>query len=165
MSLQRLLGAVLTAGGAAAAVGGCYARQQVSQQLTDQRITLPPQQALRTEEQRAALGKWSGETLRTGPQAKAYADQFIAPHVKAMAQGRSYAELGEDVAAAHKQYGKDSPEAAEMVELRTGVMNGELLRGTLLTASAFWTLGTAALGAGAALVLPGVAFLVSKPER
>lgn len=161
MNTQKILAVLLIIAGLGAGGGGWYAHAQVSTQLKEQGIVMPGEESLDTDEQRDALIQWAGETMSTGPQAKAYADHYIADHVATMAGGRTYQEVTNDLTAAQEQYGEDSEEAAELTALKATVFQGETLRSILLTAAAFWTMGTVALWLGVVLLILGVVLLVA----
>ena len=98
------------------------------------------------------LAKYAGQQLTTGDQAKAYADHFIAVHLKEMTGGKTYAQLSAQAQA-------NPTDTALAAKVQT-VFRGETLRGLLLNAYAFGTMGTVAfiaawvtVGTGAALVL------------
>ncbi|MBZ8178414.1 hypothetical protein GP475_08395 [Corynebacterium poyangense] len=135
----RWMSAIVLILGLGLSGGGLYAHNQVSSQLQEQRITMPEESQLPTQEQREALGSWAGQQLTTGPQAKAFADHYVAVHLQQMAGGRTYSEIGED-----------EP------ELKAKVFEGQTVRATLLTAYAFWALGSISLWSGVVLLLLGV---------
>ena len=63
-------------------------------QLVAQKIFFPPKgEAIADPAIKPYLSQYAGQQLTTGPQAKAYADHFIAVHIKEMSGGKSYAEL------------------------------------------------------------------------
>jgi hypothetical protein len=89
----------------------------------------------------------------TGTQAKAYADEFIAVHLKAIGGGKTYSQVSAESVA--------QPANAALAAQAATLFRGETLRGLLLNASAFWTLAEIAwiaaivafVGAGIMLVL------------
>ncbi|HET8599402.1 MAG TPA: hypothetical protein VFL99_03685 [Segeticoccus sp.] len=131
---------------------------QVQQQLSSQKITMPAGPALTTPEMRQHLGQYAGQPMTTGPQAKAYADYYIAAHVAEASGGKSYAQVSTEQMAAAKA-DPTSAQTAKLSELKNTMFMGETLRGLLLYAYAFATIGTiagyAAVGAyvGGVLVL------------
>jgi len=86
-----------------------------------------------------------------GAQAEAYANHFIAVHLKASTGGKTYAQLS--------TLAKASPDDTKLAGQVATAFKGETLRGLLLNAYAFGTMGTiagiAGIGAfiGAALLL------------
>lgn len=108
------------------------------------------------------LQGYAGQAVDNGPKAKAYADQFIATHLKAVAGGKSYAEVS-TAAQANPNDQKVSGQAQSL-------FRGETLRGLLLYAwgwsvvgrIAFWV--AIAAFAGAAVVLVALADGFARPE-
>lgn len=135
---------------------------QVEQQLSDQQITMPSEEAINADEalsddDRAALLPFAGSVMDTGPEARAYADHFILAHMNASTGGETYSSLGGVVREACAE--PDSDACAEANAMRDTAFKGSTLRGLLLYGYAFATMGTiagyAAIGAflGAALFL------------
>jgi hypothetical protein len=83
-----------------------------------------------------------------------YADHFIAVHLKEVGGGKTYAELSSAA-----QADKTNTELAAQVQT---MFKGETLRGLLLNAYAFGTMGTiAGIAAIAAFIAAGVMLLLS----
>jgi hypothetical protein len=100
------------------------------------------------------LTQYAGQQLTTGPQAKAYADHFIAVHIKEMSGGKSYSELS--------TASRADPTNTELAGLVNTVFKGETLRGLLLNAYAFDTMGRIALyGAIVSFFAAGLMLLLS----
>jgi len=178
---RKTFDAILTAGGLVLAVvlliagglltwGHNFVGDQVKTQLSAEKIFFPPVgPALEDPAIKPYLTKYAGQQLVNGEQAKAYADHFIAVHVKAISGGKTYAELGGDqnalkaqIAAAEKAGTSTTALNDKLTALngtRETVFKGETLRGLLLNAYAFGTMGRiagiAAIAsfAGAALML------------
>jgi len=154
--------AVLLVAGGLLTWGSNFAEDYVSDELTAQNIAFPPTEAL-VEEGRDDLAKYGGEQVTTGEEAEAYAS-FIQGHVEATAGGLTYAEIPDRAARTALQEAIDSgAPAAEIAELeqeattlsqqRDTVFKGEMLRGTLLNAYAWSTMGNiAGIAAVAAFV-------------
>jgi hypothetical protein len=88
----------------------------------------------------AAMRQYGGQQLTTGAQAEVYADHFIANHLKAIGGGKTYAQLSAEATA--------QPSNAALAAQVATVFKGETLRGLLLNAYAFGTMGMiAAIGA------------------
>lgn len=93
-TLAKIVGAALLIIGVALVAGGLYAHSFVRQQLADQMITMPAEQAIDAqlqsgriaEEDAEALRPHAGEMMTTGPQAEAFADHYIRAHMRAGAQ-------------------------------------------------------------------------------
>jgi hypothetical protein len=106
-----LIVVVLLVAGGLAMWGYHYATTNVHDQLAQQEITFPAKDspALASPEIGPYLNKYAGQQLLTGPQAKAYADHFIAVHLSAMPLGGVYSK----VSAASQAAPSDTKLAAE----------------------------------------------------
>lgn len=178
---RRTIDSVLIAGGAVLAVallvagslltwGASFADDYVGDELSSQNISFPPTEAL-VEEGRDDLAKYGGAFVDTGKEAEAYAS-FINGHLQGIADGATYADLGAPEREANaavetaKAEGADDAtiaeleaEAAAISGQRNTLFKGETLRGLLLTAYAWDTVGEiagyaamAAFAAGAVMV-------------
>lgn len=168
---RKALDTLLTAGGLVVAIvlvvagslllwGHNFANSNVHSQLVQQQITFPAagSKALASPEIGPFLNQYAGQQLTTGPQAKAYAEHFIAVHLSEMPYGGVYAK----VSAAAMAAPAGSPQATQLKALQTTVFQGTTLRGLLLEAYAFWEIGQIALIASiASFVLAGVMFILS----
>ena len=112
-----------------------FTTMQVTTELTSQRIYFPPKgsPALASEEVGPFLNQYAGEQLTTGDQARAYADHFIGVHLTEVAGGQTYAEVSSKALA--------DPTNAKLQGQVATLFKGETLRGLLLNAYAFWTVG------------------------
>jgi hypothetical protein len=130
-----------------------FANDYVTDQLSEQRITFKSADTLTDEESSSdCLVKYAGQDLTTGKQAECYANEFIGLHLQSVADGATYAELGEpqreledQVAAAEEA---NDPALAdlqadldEITEQRETLFEGETLRGLLLTSFGFSVFG------------------------
>lgn len=70
---------------------------------------------------------------------------MIGVHVLGIADGRTYSEVSGEWTAATKATPVDDAQVAALGQARTALFMGETLRGMLLNAYAFWTLGTIAI--------------------
>ena len=124
--------------------GYSFANSNVHQQLAAQQIYFPAagSKALAPPEIGRHLNQYAGQQLVTGAQAKAYADHFIAVHLKESAGGKTYAQVSSQAL----QNPNDTKLAAQVQTL----FRGETLRGLLLNAYAFWKVGQIALWAAVA---------------
>ena len=150
------LAAVLLIGGILLSTASNFVKTEVHDQLAPQKITMPAGPALESlpAEDKAALLPFAGQPMTNGDQAKAFADHYIAAHMKAMSQGRTYEEVsGEYIRLADKT----TPEAQKLGELRQSLFMGDTLRGLLLNAYAFGTMGKIA---GTAAVVAYVGSLI-----
>ena len=126
---------------------------EVHTQLAAQQIYFPPanSKAVAAPEF-AAMRQYGGQQLTTGAQAQVYADHFIANHLKEIGGGKTYAQLS----AAALAQPKNTVLAAQVAT----VFKGETLRGLLLNAYAFGTMGMIAGIAAIAAFIAGAVMLV-----
>ncbi len=175
-SVLIAIGAVATAAfvvaGALLMWGANFSADYVDDELASQNITFPPAEALE-EEGRTDLLKFAGEDVNTGDEAEGYAS-FIDGHLAGIADGATYADLGTPEREANaaveaaKAEGADAAtiselegEAAAISGQRNSLFKGETLRGLLLTAFAWATVGKiAGYAAIAAFVAAGVMFVL-----
>jgi hypothetical protein len=148
-----------------------FAKSYVKDQLSEQNIKFKTADTLTDEEkQSACLVKYAGEPLTTGKQAECYANDFIGLHVKAVADGQTYADLGtpqSDLRAkvAAAQAANDptladlQKQLGDVTAQRETLFKGETLRGLLLTSFGFSVFGVK--GAQAATVAYIVAALLA----
>jgi hypothetical protein len=151
-----------------------FARTYVADQLSQQHITFKPAATLTDEEKgQACLVTYAGQALTTGKQAECYANSFIAVHLKAIAGGKTYADMGtpqSQLQAQVTQAQKDN--AANLTDLqkqlatvtatRQTLFTGETLRGLLLTSYGFSVFGEkAAQFATVAYIAAGLLLLLA----
>ena len=140
-----------------------FVGNEVHSQLSAQQIYFPAKdsKAIAGPEFQA-VRKYAGQQLTTGAQAKAYADHFIAVHLKEIGGGRTYAQLSAQAQA--------NPDDTKLAGTVATMFKGETLRGLLLNAYAFDTMGSIAgiaaiaayLGALVMLLLSGLGFWHSR---
>jgi hypothetical protein len=151
-----------------------FANNYVRDQLSQQNITFKSADALTDEERQAdCLVQYAGQKLTTGKQAECYANNFIGLHLKSIAGGKTYADLGEPQSQLRAQVAKaresNDPALASLQEQldeittqRDTVFKGETLRGLLLTSYGFSEFGTkAAQGATVAYLAAALLGLLS----
>jgi hypothetical protein len=126
---------------------------EVHTQLAAQQIYFPPanSKAVAAPEF-AAMRQYGGQQLTTGAQAEVYADHFIANHLKEAGGGKTYAQLSAEAIAQPK----NTALAAQVATM----FKGETLRGLLLNAYAFGTMGMIAGIAAIAAFIAGAVMLV-----
>jgi hypothetical protein len=169
------IGVVLTAAllvaGSLLAWGSNFAANYVGDELSSQHIAFPPAAELRTEG-RTDLLRFAGRTVDTGPEAEAYAS-YINGHLQKVANGATYADLGAPESAAKAAVatavakGADSPTVAGLQgkadavgAQRNTLFKGETLRGLLLSAFAWATVGRIARYAAVGAFLAGAALVI-----
>jgi hypothetical protein len=133
---------------------------EVRTQLAAQKIFFPPNNspAIKAPEF-AAMHQYAGQQLTTGAQAETYADHFIANHLIAIGGGKTYAQVSAEALA--------SPGNTKLSATAATLFQGETLRGLLLNAYAFGTMGMIAgiaaiaafIAAAVMLVLGGLGLL------
>lgn len=152
--------------------GNNFADDYVGRELGSQNIVFPDAAAL-TEEGRTDLLKYAGQPLDTGREAEAYAS-YINGHLEKTGGGLTYAELGKPereanaAVTAAKDSGADQATIDDLQAKATAITNqrntmfkGETLRGLLLSAYAWSTVGMiAGIAAIAAFVAAGVALVL-----
>ncbi|HUY65049.1 MAG TPA: hypothetical protein VMV14_11120 [Acidimicrobiales bacterium] len=151
-----VLAVVLIAAGALGMWGYNYANTNVHNQLAAQQITFPALGSAELASPKIGpfLDKYAGQQLLNGQQAEAYADHFIAVHLSEMPLNGVYAAVS---GAART----NPTNAALQTEVQT-VFQGTTLRGLLLEAYAFWTIGQVALvGAVVSFILAFVMLLLT----
>jgi hypothetical protein len=154
--LGLLLAMVLIVAGGLLTWGYDFANGQVKNQLVVQKIFFPAVGSSSLTSlpaiDQSVIAKFAGEQLVTGRQAQAFADHYIAVHLAQIGGGKTYSEISAESLAAPSNTG-----LANKVQL---LFRGETLRGTLLTAYAFWQLGEIAMYSAWFAFLGGVLFFL-----
>lgn len=139
-SLDRILSitgltmaVVLAVAGGLLLWGGNFAHDTVTRELASQAIVFDADPASLPPE----LVDYANVAVTDGTTAQAYA-QLINSHMMGMADGKTYSQVSADWIAGGRT-------DADLAQMRTTLFMGETLRGMLLNAYAFWTLGTIAL--------------------
>ena len=136
-----------------------FATSNVHDQLKAQQITMPVAAALTTPEMKANLSQYAGQDMTTGAQAKAYADYYIQEHMNAQADGKTYSQVSSEYMAASKA-DPTAQATQDLGALRQSLFMGTTLRGMLLNAYAFATLGTIAMWAAVAAFIGSAVMFV-----
>ncbi|MFM1951803.1 MAG: hypothetical protein RJA33_597 [Actinomycetota bacterium] len=137
--------------------GASFANESVTSQLENQNISFPAVDAM-PEATKAELAKWAEQKVTTGEMARDYSDLYIWEHMKGSAIGAigkeaTYSEVSGMYMGLVRGGSTDTEQIAKLGELRQTLFMGNTLRGMLLEAYAFDTLGViAGYGAIAALV-------------
>ena len=153
---RRTLDALLTTGGLIVAVvlaiaagllfwAGSFAQGAVNDQLSAQKITMPAGPALDNPLIKPYLAQYAGQPMTTGAQAKAYADHFILVHMNEASGGQTYEAVSGQFIALSKDASADPAKVKALGDLRQTLFMGNALRGMLLNAYAFGTIGAIAL--------------------
>jgi hypothetical protein len=97
VSAAGLLVAVLIVAGVLLTWGHSYANNQVTSQLSAQKIVFPtttnPEFRALPKADQAAMGQYAGQAMTTGAQAQVYADNFIGYHLSLIGGGKTYSQL------------------------------------------------------------------------
>jgi len=111
-----------------------YSTQMVRDELTAQKIFFPAKgsPALPASEY-PGLQQYAGQQVDDGVKAKAYANEYIGNHLKKIADGKTYAEVSSEA--------MKNPKDEKLAGQKQQLFMGETLRGLLLNAYAFWTIG------------------------
>jgi hypothetical protein len=151
-----LLAAVLVVAGVLLTWGHSYANNQVTSQLSAQKIVFPttssPEFKILPAANRAQMAKYAGQTMTTGAQAEVYANYFIARHLFLIGGGKTYSQLSAESLAQPKN-------VALAGQVQT-VFRGTTLRSMLLEAYGFWQFGQIALIAAIASYIAAGLMLV-----
>jgi len=123
--------------------GGNFAKDSVKQQLEVQNIAFSED----AESLPAELADWAGVAVTDGDSAKAYSD-LIAVHIDSTTGGMSYSEVSNQWFADGKPGPAVDQNEPNSYDIRMTAFMGESLRGLLLNAYAFWTIGSIAVIAG-----------------
>ena len=149
-----------------------FAEDNVNRQLAEQRITFKPAEALTPDERaKPCLVRYAGQRLTTGAQAECYANHFIGTHLKSIAGGKTYSEMREVQTTLRSQIDRAQAagdpavadfqrQLAEANGKKQALLEGESVRGLLLTSYGFSTLGSKAGEAATVANLAGGAMLV-----
>jgi hypothetical protein len=170
---------VFAVAGGLLAWGANFANDYVYDELSSQNVVFPDEASLR-EEGRDDLVQYADEQVTTGPEAEAYAS-YIDGHLQGIADGQTYSEIddrgaaqavveAEEAGASEAEIAELQATADELRAQRDSLFRGETLRGLLLSAFAWSTMGRiagiaawvafAAAAVMAALVVAGIVHLV-----
>ncbi|NDE66185.1 MAG: hypothetical protein EB049_05765 [Actinobacteria bacterium] len=144
--------------------GASFANDSVKSQLENQNIAFPIEAGLPSET-KDQLKKWAGKQVTTGEMARDYSDLFILEHMNSAANAllgkpATYSEVSAAYMSAQRD-GVTTPEQLQKIaDLKETLFQGNTLRGMLLEAYAFGTLGVIAGYAAIASLVGGVLFLL-----
>lgn len=134
-----LLGTALTVfllvAGSLGFVAYRFATSTVHDQLAEQKIYFPPKGSPALDPKEfPGLQQYAGQMVDNGPKAKAFADEYIAVHLKKIGGGKTYSEISAASMA--------DPTNAALKQQAQTLFQGETLRGMLLGSGyAYWTMG------------------------
>jgi hypothetical protein len=148
-----IVATVLVAAGGLLMWANNFVDDQVSTQLTAQKIFFPEagSESANDPNVKEYIAPYLGQQVTTGEQARVFADHYIGVHLQEMAGGKTYSELS--------TISRANPDDAEAAAAVQTAFRGETLRGLLLNAYAFWQMGQIALY-GAIAAFAGAALLL-----
>jgi hypothetical protein len=145
---------VLVIAGGLLTWGHNFVTSNVRDQLSQQQISFPPAAAFAhakagtgiTPSMIPTVSQYAGQQMLSGQQAKVYANNFIAVHLSEMPYGGVYSKISAAAIAA--------PTNTKLTALKATSFQGTTLRGLLLEAYAFSTVGSIMMwGAIASFIL------------
>jgi hypothetical protein len=129
--------------------GNSFIHNQITTELTAQQIFFPAADSKSVTSLPSADAKamsvYGGQQLTTGEQAQVYANSFIGVHLSEVAGGQTYSQMSAKAQA-------DPTDTKIAAQVNT-LFKGETLRGLLLNAYGWWTIGTYALYASIGLAV------------
>jgi hypothetical protein len=144
--------------------GATFANDSVKTQLENQNISFPAAETM-PEATKDQLAKWAEQKVTTGEMARDYSDLYIWEHMKASSIAVAGVPLTYSEASGKYmgmiRGGTGTPEEiAQYADLRETLFMGNTLRGMLLQAYAFGTLGVIAGYSAIAALVGGVLMLL-----
>ena len=159
-----LLAVMLLIAGGLLLWASIFVGNEVHDQLTAQKVTMPTNQTGLADlpaEDKAVMQQYAGSPMDTGPEAKAYADHYIAVHLSETAGGKTYSEVsGEYIAKCSDPKAATTASCQQLAAAKATLFQGETLRGLLLYGYAFATMGTIAGYAAIAAFIGALVLLV-----
>lgn len=135
--------------------GNSFIHNQITTELTAQQIYFPAANSAAVTALPAAdataMNAYGGQQLTTGEQAKVYANSFIGVHLSEVAGGQTYSQMSAKAQA--------NPTDTKIAGQVATLFKGETLRGLLLNAYGWWTIGSYALYAAIGLGVAALAVL------
>ena len=140
-----------------------FTHNMVRDELSAQQITFPADGSKGFDAQTlgatqfADIDQYAGQQLTTGPQAQAYANDYINVHLQGVANGQTYSQVSGAYIAASANPNTDPKTLATLSGQRQTLFMGETLRGLLLNAYGWWQVGQYAFYAAIGLVVAACA--------
>jgi hypothetical protein len=175
ISLQAMLVLILAAASGFLFYEGSFVTGMVHDQLVAQRISFPGTDqvtaggALDPAKFPAEITQYAGTPVDNADKAKAYANDFIGVHLQGVAGGMTYSEVSAAASAASKKLASTSTTdpsytslQADVTKLsgqKTTLFMGETLRGNLLNAWGWGTMGLYTTYAGIGLMFAALGVL------
>ncbi len=144
----------LLIGGTLALVASNFAKTQVQSELQAQKIFFPPKGSPALDPKEfPGLQQYAGQQVDTGPEAKAYADEFIAVHLEGIGGGKTYSEVSAEAL--------QNPDDEQLQAQADALFKGETLRGLLLLGGYVpWVEAQIAFWAGVGMYVFAIVMLV-----
>lgn len=144
--------------------GATFASDSVRSQLDNQNISFPAAETM-PEATKSQLAKWAEKKVTTGEMARDYSDLYIWEHMKgsaiaAVGKPATYSEISGMYMGLVRGGSTDTEQITKLGDLRQTLFMGNTLRGMLLTAYAFGTMGVIASYGAIAALLGGVVMLL-----
>lgn len=145
--------------------GNSFVHNMVSDELTAQKISVPAvgspgfDATTLGATQYSEISQYAGQPVTTGPQAQAYANDFINVHLQKVAGGQTYSQVSGKLIAEKAKPNPDAKTVATLSGQRTTLFMGETLRGLLLNAYGWWTVGQYAFYAAIGLMVAAIVVL------
>jgi hypothetical protein len=137
--------------------GSSFVNGMIHDQLAAQQVYFPAQDSAAIKAlppaDAAAMQRYAGQQLTTGDQAKVYANNFIAVHLKAVAGGKTYSQVSTAAQA--------NPQDARLAAQVQTLFRGETLRGLLLNAWGWSQIGMYAFYAAIGLTVATLAVFIA----
>ena len=175
ITLQSVMVAVLAFASGFAFYEGTFVTSMVHSNLVAQQIFFPAASeikaggALDPAKFPQEIRDQAGNQVTDGNQARIYGDDFLGEHLKGVANGLTYAQMGTlsgplnaQLAVTPKtdpQYAVIQGKLAVVAAQKTTLFTGEMLRATLLNSYGWWTLGVYTTFAGIGLMLAALVVL------
>jgi hypothetical protein len=147
--------------------GNSFVHTMVSDELVAQKISIPaagsPGFDAKTlgATQYAEISQYAGQPVTTGSQAQAYANDYINVHLQKVAGGQTYSQVSGALVAEQAKPNPDAKTVATLSGQRTTLFMGETLRGLLLNAYGWWTVGQYAFYAAIGMTVAALAVLTA----
>lgn len=152
--VEVILTVILGVGAALLFYGANFGLDMVHSQLDAQSISFPDAGSKGLDPATyPGLQQYAGQKVDTGPKAKAYANEFIAEHLKEVADGKTYSQVSAEAQAA--------PTDTKLAAQVNSLFKGETLRGLLLYAWGWSVVSTIALYAAIGAAIGFVIMLIA----
>jgi hypothetical protein len=175
ISLQAILVVILASASGFLFYEGSFVTGMVHDQLVAQRIFFPGTDqvkaggALDPAKFPTEITQYAGTQVDNADKARVYANDFIGVHLQGIAGGKTYSEVSAAASAANAQLAKTDKtdsnyatlqaQAATLAGQKTSLFMGETLRGNLLNAWGWGTMGMYTTYAGIGLMLASLGVL------